>query len=127
MVKKFFKYSLVGVFGTLIDFSTLILQVEIFGFNIYIAIVISFMLAASFNHFFNRRFTFKSKNPSVRSEYLKFLSVSIVGILTNILLIYILFDVWNAHYLFAKIIATGVVLFWNFLMNYHWTFNGHAK
>jgi putative flippase GtrA len=122
MVKKFIKYSIVGVFGTFIDFFTLIFQVEILNINLYAAVVISFLLAATFNHYLNRRFTFVSKNPKIKHEYFKFLSVSIVGILINIFSIYIIFELFGWHYLLAKILATGIVLMWNFLMNYHWTF-----
>jgi putative flippase GtrA len=125
MVKKFFKYSIVGVFGTFIDFSTLIFQVEILKINIYLAITLSFLLAATFNHSLNRKFTFGSKNPKIKNEYFKFLSVSIVGILINIFSIYIIFELFEWHYLLAKILATSIVLIWNFLMNYHWTFKDH--
>ena len=123
MVRKFFKYSIVGLIGTIIDFGTLLIQVEIFNFNVYFAICLSFILAASTNHVLNRNFTFKSTNPNIRSEYTKFLIVSIAGILTNLCIIYFLSDILELHYLLSKVIATGVVLFWNFLMNYHWTFN----
>ena len=123
MVKKFFKYSIVGLLGTCIDFSTLVLQVELLKINIYIALTVSFVLAASSNHFFNRKFTFKSENPHIKNEYFKFISVSIIGIFINILIIYSLSRLFNVHYLVSKIIATLLVLLWNFLMNYHWTFN----
>lgn len=126
MVKKFFKYSIVGLLGTAIDFSTLIIQVELLQVNIYVAIIISFMLAASSNHFFNRRFTFKSTNPHIKHEYLKFVSVSIIGILINVTIIYLL-SLLHIYYLLSKIVATILVLAWNFLMNYHWTFRQHEK
>lgn len=128
MVKKFFKYSIVGVLGTIIDFSTLIIQVEILKFNIYLSILLSFMLAASVNHIINRNFTFKSTNPHIKQEYLKFILVSLVGVITNLCIIYILSDILRVHYIVSKILATSIVLLWNFLMNYHWTFNkSHAN
>ncbi len=128
MVSKFFRYSIVGIIGTIVDFGALLIQVEIFKFNIYIAICLSFILAASTNHILNRRFTFKSKNSNIKSEYAKFILVSTIGILTNLSIIYFLSEILGLHYLLSKIIATGIVLFWNFLMNYHWTFNKkHAK
>lgn len=127
MVKKFLKYSAVGLLGTAIDFSTLIIQVEFLRINIYIAVLISFLLAASSNHFFNRRFTFKSMNSQIKKEYLKFILVSSVGILINILIIYFLSQIFHIYYLISKIIATSLVLLWNFLMNYHWTFKSKPK
>jgi putative flippase GtrA len=122
MVDKFVKYSLVGILGTIIDFSLLIFQIEILKINLYIATIISFILAATSNHFWNRKFTFNSINPNIKKEYLKFILVSIIGIIINLIFIFIFFDILEIHYIFAKIIATIIVLAWNFLLNYHWTF-----
>lgn len=126
MIGKFFRYSIVGVFGTSIDFIFLIFQVEILKINLYIAVIISFLIAASSNHYWNRRFTFKSKNPKIKHEYLKFILVSLAGIFINIVFIFVMFDLLNIHYLLSKISATIIVLIWNFLMNYHWTFKTYV-
>jgi putative flippase GtrA len=127
MIKKFVKYSIIGVSGTLIDFSTLIFQVEILKFNLYIAIIISFILAATSNHYFNRKYTFKTYLNNYIEEYKRFISVALFGVLINIIVIYFLVSILSIYYLFAKMLATGIVLLWNFFMNYHWTFEKHAK
>jgi putative flippase GtrA len=127
MIKKFVKYSIVGVSGTLIDFLTLIFQVEILKVNLYIAVVISFLLAATSNHYFNRRYTFQSQHNNYFNEYRKFVSVAVSGVLINIIAVYLIVGLMSFHYLFAKVLVTGVVLIWNFLMNYHWTFEEHIR
>lgn len=122
MIKKIFRYSTFGTIATFIDFVALIIQIEILGLNIYFALILSFLLAASVNHVLNRHYTFRTTQSNIRIEYLKFITVSACGVFINIFTVFILSDKLETHYLFAKIIATCIVMFWNFLLNYHWTF-----
>ncbi|CDN31512.1 Conserved membrane protein YngA [Mucinivorans hirudinis] len=132
-ITKFVRFGLVGTTGFLVDFSMTWLWLSLIGINEYAANTIGFTVAATTNYILNRRFTWRSKNPNIRREYLRFLAVSLAGLGINSLVIY-LFQLLLSDFAInfagvqlqgfwlAKIIATGVVLLWNFFANNFFTF-----
>lgn len=119
---KLLKFGIVGIVGTLVDFSTTWLCKEKFQLNKYISNSIGFLLAATSNYFFNRIWTFKSNNNQIITEYISFLSISIIGLGINNFIIYIFHEKLKINFYIAKLIATGIVFLWNFFANYYFTF-----
>jgi dolichyl-phosphate beta-glucosyltransferase len=124
-LKIFIRYSLVGIIGTVIDLTILYLLVENFAFfdrYQFLAYNISFLAAATNNFILNKFWTFQNRSRNYRKQFIKFLLVSIGGLLlTNILMpgFQYLFGVW---YLLAKALTSVIVMIWNFLANKLWTF-----
>jgi len=123
-IVKFFKYGLVGLSGVFVDFAFTWICKEIFKLNKYIANSIGFTVAASSNYILNRVWTFASKSEEIALEYSLFIGISIVGLLLNNYLIYILNDKFKLNFYLAKVFAIGAVTVWNFLANYFITFRG---
>lgn len=154
---KFIKFGIVGGFGTVIDFAVTAILMIMFGLGEYLSksieavfsngidnvvmVVlfvnfIGFVVAATSNYFFNRVWTFSSKNPDVSNEYTRFFLVSLVGLGINLWVIYLWNANLNVNYAFwdmsitnfwvSKIAATFVVMLWNFFANYYFTF-GKAR
>ena len=119
---KFLKFCVVGFSGTFIDFGTTWFLKEKIKINQYIANSIGFIFAASSNYLFNRIWTFQSHNSRIPTEYLSFFIISVIGLGINNLLIKILSDIFKLNFYFSKVFATGVVMLWNFGMNYLVTF-----
>jgi putative flippase GtrA len=119
---KFLKFCLVGFSGMIIDFGTTWLLKEKIKINKYLANSTGFILAASSNYLFNRFWTFHSVNPRVASEYVSFISISLVGLAINNLIIYMLNEKFRLNFYLSKLFAIGVVTVWNFFMNYLITF-----
>jgi putative flippase GtrA len=120
---KFLKFGVVGVSGMVVDFGITFLLKEKIRFNKYISNTCGFFAAASSNFILNRLWTFQSSDPAVTFQYLKFLSLSIVGVILSNIIIYILNDRFKWNFYFAKLISIGIVLFWNFFANYLITFS----
>ncbi len=125
LIWQFAKFSLVGVLNTAIDFG--VLNLLIFLTDITKGIGIFFIAGASFSaatinsYFWNRDFTFGSKQKAAKSFPI-FAAVTVIGLLINSTLVYLL-----STYIFpkfissatlvpnlAKLFATFVALFWNF-------------
>jgi putative flippase GtrA len=123
-IVKFFKYGLVGLSGVFVDFAFTWICKEIFRLNKYIANSIGFTVAASSNYILNRVWTFASKSEEIALEYSLFIGISVVGLLLNNYLIYILNDKFKLNFYLAKVFAIGAVTVWNFLANYFITFRG---
>ena len=137
--KRFIKFALVGLSGTIIDFS-------IFNLLIYIQLdsifagTVSFIVAVFNNFFLNRNWTFpESKISPIASQLIKFSLVSIVGLFIRNILYKIIEQpsiklaegLISENKLFsAKVLGQNislalviiVVLLWNFLINRFWTY-----
>lgn len=134
--ERFFKFLIVGTIGFVVDFGTLTFLVEVVGLAPVVANVFSFSAAVLSNFTLNRYWTYPdSRSKRRRIQLLQFAFVSIVGLLINTTILYLLqgpFDVLLNligaprgldGYIPAKIVATIVVLFWNFFVNRYWTYN----
>lgn len=149
--ERFAKFLVVGTFGFVIDFGTLTLLVEVvrlpeavaeatplsYTAGLVVANTISFSLAVLSNFTLNRYWTYpESRSKRKRVQLPQFAMVSIIGlILNNVILaitagpftqlLHILPFVPDAidGYVPAKILATVVVLFWNFFINRYWTYS----
>lgn len=121
--KPFFKYSIVGTIGTFIDLASLYFFVEYLDIPVIPASVLSFLLAVINNFLLNKSWTFKNRSSNYRKLFIKFLIVSVVGLLLTISSMYILVHVIGIWYMIAKALTSLIVLTWNFLGNKFWTFN----
>lgn len=120
---KFIKFGLVGFSGLFIDFGITYLTKEKLNVPKYFANAIGFITAATSNYFFNRVWTFQSKNPEVMVEFTEFFIISLIGLGLNTLLLWILVSKFKINFYLAKVFAIGLVTIWNFLANAFITFN----
>ncbi len=143
---RFVKFSLVGTLGAVIDFGVLNLLVQLAGFPKLIANTCSFTLAVISNFIWNRLWVYpETHGEPLRKQFVQFFVVNVAGWMINTAIFYTA-DQWffgesgllavpvgmlagkigMAHfdlaYNGAKVVATGVVLFWNFFVNRFWTF-----
>ncbi len=121
------KFGTVGAFGVVVDFITTYLLKEKVGIHKYISNSLGFIAAASNNYILNRLWTFRSENPNIIREYSDFIIISIVGLVINNFVIWMVHDKRNINFYVAKIIAVLVVMFWNFGGNYLYTFKDVVK
>ncbi len=126
-VRQFFKFCVVGSIGTAVDFGLLYLLVE-FGHLFYLlAATISFIAAVVNNYILNKIWTFRDHSKQLFRQFGRFLIISLVGLGLNVLLLYLLVEFGHLWYILAKVLATGVVLIWNFFANKFWTFRKNGE
>ena len=147
---RFLKFCAVGTLGAVIDFGVLNLLVQLAGFSKVLANACSFTVAVISNFTWNRLWVYpETRGEPLRKQFVQFVLVNAAGLVINTAIFYVA-DRWflgemgflagpvgglagtigMAHfdlaYNGAKVIATGVVLFWNFFVNRLWTFR-HVK
>ena len=145
-IVRFLKFCVVGVVGALIDFGLLNLPIQLAGLPKVIANACSFSVAVISNFTWNRLWVYpETRGEPLRKQFAQFALVNVAGLAINTAIFYAS-DRWllgeagllagpagalartigMAHfdlaYNGAKAIATGVVLFWNFIVNRLWTF-----
>lgn len=122
MIEQFIKFCVVGGSGVFVDFGITYLCKEWLRINKYVANSLGFLCASTTNYLLNRIWTFRNDNPDIASQYLRFLSIALVGLAINNLTIYLLHERLRWNFYFSKLCAIGVVTFWNFFMNYFFNF-----
>lgn len=139
LIGQIMKFGIIGVIATIVDWGIFALLVEIYGMtNIFasvitlktwkaVATVISFSVSVVVNYIGSMKFVFERREDMSRTkEFLIFLILSIIGLGINVLIILGLdgieswFVSWPAiiyrfAYMIPKVIATMVVLVWNFV------------
>jgi putative flippase GtrA len=119
---KFIKFSLVGFSGVFVDFGTTFVCKEILKIQKYVANTCGFVLAASTNYILNRVWTFQSTNPHVMQEFTRFFLISLIGLGINLLIIWTMSGKFKVNFYLSKLVATLLVVLWNFLINAYYTF-----
>lgn len=113
------------MFVTAGHYITLIILVEIVNMNPVYSTTIGFIVSATINYILNYHITFKS-NKKHHEALTKFLVIATIGLGLNTLIMYVGTETLKWHYFLAQIIATGIVLFWNFILNKIWTFSSKS-
>ena len=120
--KLFVKYSIVGGIAAVVDFSILFILTDFLNVYYLISATISFIISALTNYFLNRKWTFRS-NDKKRKQLPVFFTITSIGLVLNNSIMFFLVERLFLWYIWAKVIATAVVLIWNFLGNKYLTFN----
>ena len=122
LIERFLKFCVVGGSGVVVDFGITYLAKELLKLNKYVANSLGFVCAATSNYILNRMWTFASNDPDIVMQYIRFFGFSLVGLAINNFVIYLLHGRAKWNFYFVKLLATGVVPFWNFCMTYIFTF-----
>lgn len=122
ILRKFLKFGIVGFSGLFIDFGITFLFKEKLRVQKYLANSIGFTAAASSNYFLNRIWTFHSEDPKIFIEYSQFMVISLIGLVINTLVLWLIVSKLKWNFYFAKLLAIAVVTIWNFGANVFITF-----
>ena len=120
---RLLKYALVGILGMSIDFSATWICKERFRLNKYLANSVGFGLAVISNFLLNRYWTFHQNSGTAEIQFVKFVCVSVAGLVINNLLLFILVKTARRNFYFLKLVVIGIVFCWNYLANLLFTFN----
>ncbi len=122
-MRQLIKFSVVGISSTIIDWLIYFLITRFLGIFYIFAKIISFLMAVINSYTWNRKWTFRSENPQKAQEFVKFLVVSVVGLTLNTAVMFLAVSKAHWHDLYALILATSVVMAWNFTIDKMWVFN----
>ncbi len=119
------KFLIVGGSATALQYGLLIVFVQFAGLSPVVATSIAYAISSVYNYLLNYYATFKS-DASHRTAATKFSAVAGSGLLINAGIIAALTKL-GAHYLVAQVVATLVILVWNFVVHKYWTYRDHKS
>lgn len=116
LLKQIFRFIIVGGIATVIDFVFLYIFKEFFNFNVIISNTLSFIISVIYNYIASIKWVFDvNENKNNKIQFILFIILSVIGLLINNVILYLLTDRLNIYYLISKIIATLFVMVFNFI------------
>ncbi len=121
MFNRLIRHLLVGGMGTLLYTILVAFFVEITHFHPVVCVVLAFILLMIYTYSLNRVWVY---NASKGHGYAvpRFLTVTIIALLLNAGIMYIVVEVLHWWYFWGLVVAAGIVPPTNFLLNYYWAF-----
>ena len=130
-ITRFLKFAIVGAIGMVVDLAVLTFGREVLGLSLSLAVGLGFTVAVISNFTWNRLWTFpESRTRPIATQLGQFAVINLIGLALNELIVLGLHPLVGEvlvdppAYLAAKVIAIGVVLFWNYGANRIWTYRG---
>ena len=116
LIEQIIKFGIVGGLAFLIDYGIMVLCKEIFGFNVLLSAGFGFTISVIFNYIASVKWVFNvNQNNSKSKQFIIFIIFSIMGLILTEIIMYIGTDIMNISYLLVKIVATLIVMIFNFI------------
>lgn len=129
LIEQVLKFGVVGVICFVIDFAIYTILANVIGVNILIAGFFGFTISVIANYLLSMKFVFERRDDMSRTkELILFVGMSVIGLGINEVLLYLCKEVVYANIpvihsfisdkwanIGAKVIATGVVMVYNFV------------
>ncbi|MFS8119640.1 MAG: GtrA family protein, partial [Microcoleus sp.] len=120
---KFLRFGLVGFSGVFVNMAVLYVLREIFNLELTRSLILAAELAIISNFFWNDLWTFgdiSKRQPGMKQRLkrlLKFNTICLMGLILNVLLVNVMFNILGMNEYLATLIAIAVVTLWNFWIN----------
>lgn len=125
--RSIIRYLFVGGIAAVVDISIFSIFAKILGYNYIFICAISFTIATFVNYILSIRFVFEScVRNSKRSEVILVYVISAAGLLINLVVLYICISILHVEKIISKVIATGIVFFWNYFVRKYYVFNSNG-
>ena len=129
LLAQIFKFAIVGGISFVVDFLVYTIMCNVLHIHYIIAGVAGFTVSVVVNYILSMKFVFVSKDDMKKDkEFVIFVVLSLIGMLLNSVLLYICIDGIYMHWMWlnqilpidwmnivAKVIATGIVMVYNFV------------
>lgn len=116
LIAQLMKFGVVGVIAFIIDYGLMVLLTEAFNVDYLVSATVSFTVSVTFNYFASMRYVFQHKEGMSRKrEFAIFVVLSVIGLGINDLIMWLGTGLWGISYLITKLVATFIVMVWNFV------------
>ena len=118
------KYNAVGASGVLVNLGLLYYLTEYVGLWYFLSYALAISVSITSNFVLNKFWTFTDSIDSQKIivMYVKFVSVSMLGMAVQLGSIYVLVESLTVYYMLAALISICIAGAINFIINRRWTF-----
>lgn len=111
---QFFRYIFVGGVAFLADGGSLFLITTI-GVNYLISVIFAFVIGLAVNYGLSKLLVFENSSVNGKIEFLVYGIISVIGLGFTEIIMYVLTEIAGLYFMVSKVIATIIVLVWNFV------------
>ncbi|MDA3907429.1 MAG: GtrA family protein [Bacteroidales bacterium] len=120
---SFYRYNIVSLTATAVDFIMLIFLTEVLQFWYVLSAFLGAFMGGATGFALGRNWVFMRKDGKLSSQAIKYLMVWIVSIFLNTSGLYLIVEYFGIQYIISKIIVAIVVgVGFNFFMHKNFTF-----
>ena len=118
------KYYAVGATGIFVNLGLLYYLTEYVGLWYFLSYALAISVSITSNFILNKFWTFRDSVDSQKTivMYVKFVSVSLVGMAIQLGSVYVLVESLTVYYMLAALISICIAGAINFIINRRWTF-----
>ncbi|WP_307975537.1 GtrA family protein [uncultured Parolsenella sp.] len=131
LIEQILKFGVVGITATVIDFGVLYVLSQPLGMDPVISAGISFCVSLVFNYVASMRYVFTHREDMSRSrEFVIFLVLSLIGLAINEAIMaagVAVLGISALAVMGTKVLATAIVMVWNFVSRKKWLDAGDAQ
>lgn len=131
LIEQILKFGVVGIIATVIDFGVLYVLSQPLGMDPVISAGISFCVSLVFNYVASMRYVFTHREDMSRSrEFVIFLVLSLIGLAINEAIMaagVAVLGISALAVMGTKVLATAIVMVWNFVSRKKWLDAGDAQ
>jgi len=122
--KQAAKYYAVGASGVLVNLGLLFYLTEYVGLWYFLSYTLAISASITSNFILNKFWTFRDSINSQRTivMYVKFVSVSLLGMAIQLGTAYLLVESLSVYYMLAALVSISIAGAINFMINRRWTF-----
>jgi len=115
-ISEMLRFAVAGGSSFVADYILLYICTEWFGFHYLHSAAISFTVSVLINYWLCVIFVFTGAGKQTGRQAALFIGSSIVGLGINQVCMWLFVEKIGLHYMVAKIGATFIVMFWNYVM-----------
>ena len=114
---QFVRYVFVGGIATVVDWGALFLLTDVAKIYHMISAVVAFVAGLITNFLLSKLLVFNANEVKVNPtlEFISYGIIGIVGLGITELILFLLTNCLSVHYMISKMLATVIVLAWNYL------------
>lgn len=116
LLLQIFRFLVVGGIAFIIDYSIMVFCKEILHFSVLLSAFFGFTISVIYNYIASVKWVFDvNKDNNKTKNFVLFIIFSVIGLLLTELIMWFGTDVINISYLIVKIVATTIVMIFNFV------------
>ena len=115
LLMQILKFGVVGGTSFLIDYGIFTILSQFLNIHYLIASIISFSISVIYNYILSIKWVFDVTKKQTAKEFMIFVILSVIGLGLNSFIMYLTHDLMDIHEMIGKIIATAIVMVYNFI------------
>ena len=112
--KQIIGYLCVGAGATLVEWVVFYFMTQVWIIHYAFATTLAFVLSTFANWFFGRIILFRASDSGLFQELIRIYLASVIGLILNLIIMFVMVDKLSCDEMLSKITATGLVFFWNY-------------